>query len=552
MKKLLVLSLFTVLAACGGATVQEPGSSSSSSGVALSAPNCSDAGHDNAPMRLLTAKQLSNLLTDTFSPLNLDAESIVAMLPEDQATAGFSNNAGALMGVKNLKNYLEVAETIAALASDDFGKLINCNSSDDTCIRDYAKKYGSALFRKSLDNAEANEFVSLAQEAGMGPDAIERVTAALVLDGRTLYQYEEDVDQREQLSGLEIANKLALLIWNRAPDAELISLAESGVLDTKAGVRAQALKMLDDDRAVEGLDEFYKGWMAFIEPSELEFLRNPLVGVGLSIESAYAETQRFASHITLVEDGDFIGLMTSRKAFLTEDIAENYDINPGTLSGDRYRGGTEVTLGAQRSGIMTRLAYLVHGAEENGPQPTIRGAFFRNQIMCQSFPVPGADVQDLFPLLPNDPNMSKVEELKKFHLEVPGCAGCHTLLDPVGFGFEKYDQFGAYRENYILGNGTQQAIDDTGEIVEVNTDPSDIIGEFEGAIALSDLVATSTKAQSCYAEFWFRYAFGRYPTEADQCAVDKLAYEFQARDLSLKELILAVTESNAFRFRNPE
>ena len=36
------------------------------------------------------------------------------------------------------------------------------------------------------------------------------------------------------------------------------------------------------------------------------------------------------------------------------------------------------------------------------------------------------------------------------HLNNESCAGCHSLIDPIGFGFEKFDAIGQRREKLKL------------------------------------------------------------------------------------------------------
>jgi hypothetical protein len=36
------------------------------------------------------------------------------------------------------------------------------------------------------------------------------------------------------------------------------------------------------------------------------------------------------------------------------------------------------------------------------------------------------------------------------HAQNPTCSGCHRLMDPIGFGLEKYDAVGAWRDQEIV------------------------------------------------------------------------------------------------------
>ena len=57
-----------------------------------------------------------------------------------------------------------------------------------------------------------------------------------------------------------------------------------------------------------------------------------------------------------------------------------------------------------------------------------------------------------------DTNLPPVEESKPvtnrerlaMHAGNKMCAGCHNLIDPIGFGFEKFDAIGMRREKHKL------------------------------------------------------------------------------------------------------
>lgn len=63
------------------------------------------------------------------------------------------------------------------------------------------------------------------------------------------------------LTGYERAQRLSFFLWNSIPDATLLNAASKGELDTPAGVRNQAERMLMDDRAKPVLRSFLSNWL---------------------------------------------------------------------------------------------------------------------------------------------------------------------------------------------------------------------------------------------------------------------------------------------------
>ena len=62
------------------------------------------------------------------------------------------------------------------------------------------------------------------------------------------------------------------------------------------------------------------------------------------------------------------------------------------------------------------------------------------QLLCEAPPPPPPDVEGLPPAV--DPTRSASSERMAQHRANPTCAGCHTLMDPIGFGMENFDAGG--------------------------------------------------------------------------------------------------------------
>jgi hypothetical protein len=134
------------------------------------------------------------------------------------------------------------------------------------------------------------------------------------------------------------------------------------------------------------------------------------------------------------------------------------------------------------------------------------------------------------------------------HFENDTCATCHQLMDPIGFTFENFDAVGQYRE---AENG--QAIDASGEIVvaEGRVGGEQLAGGFVGVRALGDKLAHSEIVENCVATEWFRFAAGRKESPDDGCSVRTLKDTFTASGGNLLELVVAMTQTDAFLYRAP-
>ncbi|MFS8067060.1 MAG: DUF1585 domain-containing protein, partial [Byssovorax sp.] len=125
------------------------------------------------------------------------------------------------------------------------------------------------------------------------------------------------------------------------------------------------------------------------------------------------------------------------------------------------------------------------------------------------------------------------------HSQNKVCSGCHELMDGIGFGFENYDAVGRYRTEE-----DGQVIDASGSIAS-----SDVDGTFDGAVEMSKKLASSHQVERCYTTQWFRYAYGRGESPEDACTLAALGDQFADTGGDIKELIVALTQTDAFLYR---
>jgi hypothetical protein len=112
-------------------------------------------------------------------------------------------------------------------------------------------------------------------------------------------------------------------------------------------------------------------------------------------------------------------------------------------------------------------------------------------------------------------------------------------MDPLGFGFEHFDGVGAWRDTE---NGV--AVDDSGEVPD-----TDVAGPFHGVIELGQKVAQSRDARACYAGRYLTFAYGRAVTPDDDCSRSTLESAFEQARGNIKELMVAVTQTEGFLLR---
>jgi hypothetical protein len=66
---------------------------------------------------------------------------------------------------------------------------------------------------------------------------------------------------------------------------------------------------------------------------------------------------------------------------------------------------------------------------------------------------------------------------------------------------------------------------------------------------LAERLAASEQVRDCVATQWFRFGFGRFEAPADACSIAEAQEIFAASDGDLRELLVALTQTESFLHR---
>jgi hypothetical protein len=141
------------------------------------------------------------------------------------------------------------------------------------------------------------------------------------------------------------------------------------------------------------------------------------------------------------------------------------------------------------------------------------------------------------------------------HVSDKSCAACHNLVDPIGFGFEKFDAIGGRREKAKLAfYPLDRKSKEPPKIVELDLDTSGWIAgikesTFSSPRELGQLLARTPECHECVVKQYFRYAAGRPETIADLPLIRKVTSDFRASRFKFKELMTSLVLSLEFPAR---
>jgi hypothetical protein len=495
-------------------------------------------------LRLLTRSEYASTVADLlFVP-----RPSVDNLPVESVVDGFDNNAGAAVVTnRHLDEYLATAERIAVTAIPlSRGRLAPCAPAAG-CDRTFVTSFGQRAFRRPLSNEEITRYLGLFAPdvtGGSFDKGVELVIRTMLSSPYFLYRSEmgeRAADGTYKLSPYEIATAMSYFLWGTTPDDQLLEAARSGALARPDGFETSARRLIDDRRSRPAVLAFFRQWLgtdgflftnkdATVYPTFDEAVRKAMV----------EEQDAFVSHAVFEGTGKLDELYNADYVFASLPLARFYGLTGGGATAQKMPGRTAPQTGL-RGGLLLLGSVLGMHAHPNESSPVRRGVFVRSRLMCQSLPSPPENLNIMPPGL--DPTLTTRARFAR-HSTEELCKGCHKFIDPIGFGFERYDGVAAYR-----GEEHGLPVDATGQVVGLEDLNADTSTPFDGPAQLASLLAGSPNAQACFARQMFRYARGGEDGGRDSCAIRQLQTAFQQSGFDIKSLLLEVVRQKSFLTR---
>jgi hypothetical protein len=469
-------------------------------------------------------------------------------LPGEEAGSGFGNDADAL-GVSRLliDGYRTVAQQIAQQVTANSAavvKLAGCDpatTGEDQCQQQFLTDYLTRAFRRPPDADDLSAYKTAFSQGktlgGSFATGARAVVERSLQSAQFLYRIElgQTVDAARNLArptGYEMASRLSYLLWSSMPDKALRDAAAQGKLDTKAGVLEAARRLLGDGHAKDSLRYFHGQLYGIGGLDHLErdagFYPTFKPGMGVLFRQ---ETEQFLDNVIWQGTGTLATIFTAPYTFVNGPLATFYGI-PG-VTGDAFQ---KVNVDStRRAGLLTQASVLTITTPGSRNDPVVRGKWLYTKMLCGIVPDPPQNV----PKLPDPVPGQAVRERLAMHRADPACAGCHTLMDPMGLPFEHFDGVGLWRDT---DNGA--AIDDSGKIPT-----TDVAGPFNGALEFGQKLAQSRDVRTCYAGRYLTYAYGRAINANDGCNQAVVQAAFEQAQGNIKELMVAVTQTDGFLLR---
>jgi mono/diheme cytochrome c family protein len=508
------------------------------------------AAVQDAEIRRLTHSQFNHTVRDLLGDQTTPAN----QFPPEDFVNGFRNQSrGQSLSPLLIEAYSAAAERLArsAFQGGDTHGLIPCKASA-ACRSRFVREFGLKTFRRPLDAGEQKRYETLmARETDLVKGA-QLVVEAMLQSPNFLFRLDATPDAR--LKPWATANRLSYSLWDTMPDAELFAAAARGNLSTRAGVEKATRRMLADPRARESLNEFVSQWLRFdrLLTASKDRRKFPLY----TRETAMAMTEEARTFFSdlVWNKGNFMTLFTADYGYVSPELATIYAVPAPAKDFDRV----PFPAGSERAGLLGQGLFLALTAKPEESSPTARGLFVREQFLCQHVPDPPPGVNTNLPAVTEAKPQTNRDRMSE-HATNPSCATCHKLIDPIGFGLEKFDAVGARRDQFALqfqsgrkpGGGRGMAaktvnltIDTAGNVAGIPD------SQFSSPAELGAVLAKSTQCQECVVKQYFRYTAGRLETPADRPLILKAVEEFRKSQFQFQELMVSLTLLREFSGRN--
>jgi len=345
--------------------------------------------------------------------------------------------------------------------------------------------------------------------------------------------------QTYRITDLELASRLSFFLWSSIPDDELITVASQGRLRQPQVLEQQVKRMLADPRSEALVSNFAQ---------QLLYLRNLPATSPDGIfypnwddelrQSLKRESELFFDSI-IREDRDTVDLLTADYTFVNERLARHYGIP--NVYGSRFRRVTLPPEMDYRRGLLGKGSFLAVTWTQNfRSSPVKRGVWVLENILGTPPPEPPPNVPALEDTKGESGKVLTLREQMTLHRASPTCAGCHKIMDPIGFALENFDADASWRSKQ--GGAGGSPIDAKVKLY----DGQDI----NGPVGLRNaLLRYSPQFVRMFIEKMMTYAIGRGLEYTDMPTVRSIAHDVAQENNRFSTIVLGVVKSAQFQMR---
>jgi mono/diheme cytochrome c family protein len=409
------------------------------------------------------------------------------------------------------------------------------------CARKILSTLASHAYRRPAADSDLETLLSFYQKRrnanGSFEAGIESALEYILASPEFLFRFESDpaevaADTAYRVSDMALASRLSFFLWSSIPDEELVNLAAQKKLRNPGVLEQQVRRMLADPRSQALTDNFAEQWLFLrnLKSSSPNLDTFPDFDDNLR-QAMKQETELFFGSI-VNEDRNVLDLLNADYTFVNERLARHYGI-PGVY-GSQFRR-VPIT-DENRRGLLGQASILTVTSYAARTSPVQRGKWILTNILGSPPQPPPPNVPELKENTGDGKPLSLRDRMEA-HRANAVCAGCHKVMDPIGFALENFDAVGHWR---TTDDGTR--IDPSGTLFNG--------ARVDGPVALRHMLTSLPNVfVGVMTEKLLTYALGRGVEYSDMPAVRKIVHDAAAHNYRFSSLILGVANSVPFEMK---
>jgi len=408
-----------------------------------------------------------------------------------------------------------------------------------------AKKIIGALarraYRRPVSENDLETLLSFYQkgrnEGGTFDSGIEAAIQLILASPEFLFRFEPDPPTLAagavyRISDLELASRLSFFLWSTGPDDQLLNLATLGKLKDPAVLDTQVKRMLADPKSKALVDNFADQWLYLRNLKNInpDFETFPDFDDNLR-QAMRKETDLFFGNI-IHEDHSILDLLNADYTFINERLAHHYGI-PNIYGTDFRR--VAIT-DDRRRGLLGQASILTITSYATRTSPVQRGKWILTNLIGMPPDPPPPNVPEL-KAHAEAGKVTSLRERMEEHRKNPACAGCHKVMDPIGFSLENFDAVGQWRT------------DDEGAKI----DPAGVMfngAKIDGPVALRQILMGKPEIfAGVFAAKLMTYGLGRGLQYYDMPTVRAIIRDAGHSDYRFSSIVLGIVKSTPFQMK---
>ncbi len=416
-------------------------------------------------------------------------------------------------------------------------------SEQDDCAKRVLATVAKRAWRKSVADSELQvplRFYRDGREEAGFENGVEMGLRAVLMSPKFLFRIEQDPSGAAPhtayaLNDIDLASRLSFFLWSSIPDDELLDTAIHGRLKQPEVLEKEVRRMLADQRSEAMVNNFAEQWLYLRNLASVSPDARMFPDFDDNLRQAFRrETELFFESI-MREDRSVLDLLQANYTFVNERLAKHYGIP--NVYGSRFR---RVTFDdGVRGGLLSQGSVLTVTSYATRTSPVLRGKWVLANILGAPPPPPPPNVPVLKERAETDKPLTMRERMAE-HRANPPCAGCHKLMDPVGFALENYDAVGRWR---TTEDGVP--VDSAGGLPDGSS--------FQGAAGLRKALLSRPEIfVTTTTEKLLTYGLGRGVEDFDAPAVRRIVRDAQKEDYRFSALVLGIVKSVPFQMRSSQ